>query len=145
MSEHDWVHNGDTCFCRKCGELENGKPCAVQTDEEKKDAQIAALTERLRIVEAERDEARNGVKKSAEAYGALMERAEKLRTELERKDAALRRLESASVAVDKAWHYEARQGDGIMEEHEPQELELQMALIDARAALQPKEPPCQTT
>lgn len=53
------------------------------------DAQIAALTERLRIAEAERDEARNGVKKSAEAYGALMERAEKLRAELQRKDAAL--------------------------------------------------------
>ena len=34
-----------------------------------RDAQIAALTEKLHAVEAERDEARSGVKKSAEALG----------------------------------------------------------------------------
>ena len=83
-------------------------------------AYIAALTERLRAVEAERDEARSGVKKSAEAYGALMEHAEKLRAELERKDAALKLVSSDRWA-------DAACIRGV-----------------ARAALQPKEPPCQT-
>lgn len=47
MNEHEWEHNGDTCFCRKCGELENEGPCAVMSDEEKRDAGLAALCERV--------------------------------------------------------------------------------------------------
>ena len=83
-------------YCRHCGDTWGGdNPCdcpaaSIDAVLAGRAGEIAALTERLRIVEAERDEARNGVKKSAEAYGALMEHAEKLRAELERKDAALK-------------------------------------------------------
>ena len=108
---------------------------------DERDARIAALTERLRIMEAERDEARSGVKKSAEAYGALMEHAEKLRAELERKDAALTKArEDRAEAAERLSKQAARWLDDFIADSE---------LIDAingelAAALQPKEPPCQT-
>lgn len=109
------------------------------------DAQIAALTERLRIVEAERDEARNGVKKSAEAYGALMEHAEKLRTELERKDAALKEV-LPWLERETPPQYVGVDREGSPVEYEPTAAEeaCGMAAMVLRAALQPKEPPCQT-
>ena len=113
------------------------------TSTDARDAEIAALTERLRIVEAERDEARSGVKRAAESYGALMSISESLRSqlsalraELERKDAALKEalefLPTEGEMRDEASLNEGRASRaGIVGAH-------------VRAALQPKEPPCPT-
>lgn len=49
--------------------------------------------------------------------------------------AALETLVPSAEAVDKAWHYEASQGDGIMEEHAPVDEAIVLALNDARVVL----------
>ena len=96
-------------------------PCVGESTEFKQRAEIAALIEKLRAVEAERDEA-------MDLYQDTLAEAERglsaLRAELERKDAALR-----VIAESDEW-------SGGLSNTSHQER--------ARAALQPKEPPCQT-
>ena len=128
-------------YCRHCGDTLGGdNPCdcpgasidAVLTGQAN---EIAALTERLRIVEAERDEARSGVKRAAESYGALMSTSESLRsqlsalrTELERKDAALKSIKHLDD----------------LEAHQLSQTSWKWLCDKLNAALQPKEPPCKT-
>lgn len=121
-------------------------------------AHIAALTEKLRAVETERDEARKKLRVEEEGHAQLQVRCYEgfpsasdgifdelsaLRAELERKDAALKDVELA---------FEEARDCVLNERHELAEqgttndsINSVLAILDRTvgAALQPKEPPCQ--
>ena len=124
-------------YCRHCGDTLGGdNPCdcpaaSIDAVLAGQACEIAALTEKLRAVEAERDEAHATIRARSAAHsqvadenGRLGAQLSALRAELERKDAALR-----VIAESDEW-------SGGLSNTSHQER--------ARAALQPKEPPCQT-
>ena len=105
------------------------------------EADLSALTERLRIVEAERDALRRatGDNRKGDAVDEitlLKRELSALRAELQRKDAALK------FYADKK-NYSLVAGC-VPEDDEPAPAQDDCGAI-ARAALKPKEPPCQTT
>ena len=129
------------------------------------DAEIAALTERLRAVEAERDEARKKLRVEEEDHAQLQVRCYEgfpsasdgifdelsaLRAELARKDAALKAERQCAENfaeqfaecqwIDMGSYFEVRGPVALMLDSEFAE----QAYVARRAALQPKEPPCQT-
>ena len=139
----------------------------------KKDAQIAALTERLRAVEAERDEAilmlvrstgtshtLKGVALDNLRYIKRLEDGEAereahledhsrqlsaLRAELQHKDAALKKV-LPWLERETPPQYVGVNSEGLPVEYEPTAAEeaCGMAAMVILEALQPKEPPCQT-
>ena len=108
------------------------------------DAEIAALTERLRAVEAERDEWKR--KYATQCAGSMSAHERRihleaelsaLRAELQRKDAALKELCKDEPLVEPEWIESDNHGDTRSNASDITRWHL--AKI-ARAALQPKEP-----
>lgn len=115
-------------------------PCVGESTEFKQRAEIAALIEKLRAVEAVISLVAAEWDEAMDLYQDTLAEAERglsaLRAELERKDAALKEalefLPTEGEMRDEASLNEGRASRaGIVGAH-------------VRAALQPKEPPCQT-
>lgn len=76
MSEHNWAHYGDACYCRDCGEPEGStNPCGVPANDAIRDAELATLRRKLAEAEAE-------LKKCGEAVMTYVETVKRKNREI---------------------------------------------------------------
>ena len=117
--------------------------------------ELSALTEKLRIVEAERDEMKR--KYATQCAGSMSAHGRRihleadlsaLRAELERKEAALKEARLACVVraqiAEEAISAGYAHGSGNETMKKRAAYSLEKCRRDLNAALQPTEPPCQT-